>query len=139
MAGHHFTCARHQELGKVPLDGAANGASLLGTQVLVEGLRLRPIAQDLGKERELCSISFGKLKDFLHGARFLCTKLIAREGKDFKPSFTVFVVNWGHLCVVQFSQTSEGGHVDNVEHLSAVVTNAFGHLIIEFGSEVISG
>ena len=83
------------------------------TQIAPNLIRFGTIHVALGKHWEVCSIALAsKLFDFDVRARFLPSKLVARERKDLETLLSILPIDISELSVVVRGQSSLGRHVD---------------------------
>src|SRR4030095_2644755 len=84
---HDLARAIDEELGEVPLDArGAEQARRLALQVLVDGVRVRPVDFDLREHREADTVvRRAEALDLALGARLLMAELVAREAEHDEP------------------------------------------------------
>ena len=75
-------------------------------QVLIGILCLTPVDVIFGHYWEFNSISFLKVNDLFVRARFLGTKLVARESNDLETTFGVVLIDLNQRFVVRVSEPS---------------------------------
>lgn len=120
VAGVDLALRGDDPLFKVPLDaGHHEGGGLL--EEAEDGGSIVSVDVELCQDRETCTPLLGKSLDLGVGSWLLPSKLVAREGEDFKLPVCEPFMKLCKFPVVLRGETSFGRHVDNQQHLSFVL------------------
>ena len=109
----HLATLVDEELAKVPLDVGAEKLTLILLQPHVERVGIRSVDIDLVKDRVFRPLGFGKLTHFVGRARFLATKLIARERQNLETLRAEPVVQLVEFLVILARESSFRRDVDD--------------------------
>jgi len=109
----HLATLVDEELAKVPLDVGAEKLTLILLQPHVERVGIRSVDIDLVKDRVFRPLGFGKLTHFVGRARFLATKLVARERQNLETLRAEPVVQLVEFLVILARESSFRRDVDD--------------------------